>query len=638
MRYFIVAAFFFVNNLVHAQSFSFAQAPGSPITVPTTTGSNRCLLSYDLNSDGKKDLMLGNAYDTEITIFHGTGGGQYTIAPVSPINVGNGPINFLLSDFNNDAIKDLAIAKYLATNQIAVFNGMASGNYTQAAGSPYATGNQPYWIDAADFNLDGNIDIVTCNFSGGTTYVYLGNGASSFSIAAGYPITTSSGPVSSKTGYFNNDNFPDYAVLCKTTNLMRVMLGNGTGSFTAAPGSPFSTSGAPSTFNIKDLNNDGYSDMVVAGNSGSVNVFMGSANGTFTQAPGSPFAVSTDLYEAAIADYDFNGTYDLAVSGASVNNVFLFSGNGNGTFSAATPSVITGFSFPQSITPDDFNNDGRTDLGIVDWVGTNLRIYLNTSTVCPVNASYSYSNTGLGAYNFTSTSTGTVAGTTYSWNYGDATSGSGNPGSHTYTSNGTYTVTLSVNNNFTPTCVQSSSSVITVTNVCNIGGMYTYTNLANGQVQFSTTASGTNSTTTYLWDFGDANGSGSQNPSHIYANGTYTVILVIDNHTNPPCTQTITQVIIVNNSAVSVNELLLMNKVNVYPNPASDKLYIDIEGITPLNTQVIIFSAIGNEVLRYDLRSAKNEIKLDQLSNGFYYYNLRTNSRTIRTGQLILHK
>src|ERR1043165_9887774 len=102
MRYILLLASSILVTSGKAQTFSFTPAPGSPISIPTSTGSNRCVVSSDLNSDGKMDLLTGNPYGANICYFHGTGGGQFTVAPVSPIVVNNGPNWFTLGDFNVD--------------------------------------------------------------------------------------------------------------------------------------------------------------------------------------------------------------------------------------------------------------------------------------------------------------------------------------------------------------------------------------------------------------------------------------------------------------------------------------------------------------------------------------------------------
>jgi PKD repeat protein len=173
---------------------------------------------------------------------------------------------------------------------------------------------------------------------------------------------------------------------------------------------------------------------------------------------------------------------------------------------------------------------------------------------CSLTANFSYTQGSNGAVTFSSTSTGTISGATYSWNYDDASGlGSGAVNTHTYAFNGTYNVTLYVNNNFTVTCVDSVVIPIVVNSYpCLLNASFSYTQGANGLVNFTSTSTGTIPTTTFSWNFGNStNGSGA-NTSKIYTNGTYTVTLFASNTISPSCSSTSTQVITVTTNTCSL--------------------------------------------------------------------------------------
>jgi hypothetical protein len=63
-------------------------------------------------------------------------------------------------------------------------------------------------------------------------------------------------------------------------------------SFTAAPGSPTPVGVNPSRIGVGDFNGDGKLDFAVTNNgSFAVSILLGNGDGTFTEAPGSPVAV-----------------------------------------------------------------------------------------------------------------------------------------------------------------------------------------------------------------------------------------------------------------------------------------------------------------------------------------------------------
>src|SRR6478609_5810235 len=81
---------------------------------------------------------------------------------LSPVNyaVGSAPQAVISADFNNDGIKDLAVANYMS-GTISVLRGNANGTFQAAITS--AAGNGPLSLAAGDFNADGKLDLASAN-------------------------------------------------------------------------------------------------------------------------------------------------------------------------------------------------------------------------------------------------------------------------------------------------------------------------------------------------------------------------------------------------------------------------------------------------------------------------------------------
>jgi PKD repeat protein len=169
---------------------------------------------------------------------------------------------------------------------------------------------------------------------------------------------------------------------------------------------------------------------------------------------------------------------------------------------------------------------------------------------CSLISNFASSQGANGLVNFNNTSTGTVGGTTYLWNFGDATNSTSFSPAHTYTSNGSYTVSLAANNNFTASCASTKTAVVVVNSICNLAANFTYTLGANGLVNFTSTSIGTNSFTNYRWTFGNGivlSGNNMTSTAQTYtANGTYVVTLK-DSTSNPACVSQISQTINIGN-------------------------------------------------------------------------------------------
>lgn len=172
------------------------------------------------------------------------------------------------------------------------------------------------------------------------------------------------------------------------------------------------------------------------------------------------------------------------------------------------------------------------------------------SPTCSLISNFASSQGANGLINFNNTSTGTVGGTTYFWNFGDATNSTSFSPAHSYTSNGTYTVSLAANNNFTASCASTKTAVVVVNSICNLVANFTYTMGANGLVNFISTSIGTNSFTNYRWTFGNGivlSGNNMTSTAQTYtANGMYVVTLK-DSTSNPACVSQISQTINIGN-------------------------------------------------------------------------------------------
>jgi LPXTG-motif cell wall-anchored protein len=240
--------------------------------------------------------------------------------------------------------------------------------FSGASGSPFATGQNPDSVVIADFNGDGKLDLATANQGGGVS-VLLGDGASDphFAEVAGSPFPVAGTPYVVATGDFNGDGKADLAVSGQDAGIVSVLLGDGTGGFAAAPGSPFAVSGWPYALAVADVNGDGKADIATVDyNPSGVSVLLGDGAGGFSKAGNSPFAQDIDLAGLAIGDVNGDGKPDLVATTNFADGMWVFLGDG-----AADPSFTpaSGSPFPAAsdvrsfgVTIGDVNGDGKPDL------------------------------------------------------------------------------------------------------------------------------------------------------------------------------------------------------------------------------------------------------------------------------------
>jgi hypothetical protein len=276
------------------------------------------------------------------------------VAP-SSFHFSRAPGSVAVADFNHDGNQDLVVADDSNAATLTVLLGNGDGSFRTAASFP-----SPFGLVSAlgvgDFNGDGILDIAVGS-SGQRVGILLGNGDGTFRSAGAFSLGGDPGaePQAIVVADFNRDGGQDLVVASAVEGSpepLVELLGNGDGSFK----SPVNLGVSGNVVVAGDLNNDGRPDLVVGG-TGSAVVLPGNGDGTF-QAP-LPFAPRAPL---AVTDVNGDGIPDLIFTTHTGISERL--GNGNGTFQgpvrltlpANTPGTILGVG--------DFNNDGLLDVVI----------------------------------------------------------------------------------------------------------------------------------------------------------------------------------------------------------------------------------------------------------------------------------
>ena len=118
---------------------------------------------------------------------------------------------------------------------------------------------------------------------------------------------------------------------------------------------------APQSVAVGDFNGDGKQDLAVANNySKNVSILLGDGTGNFSAATN--FPVFDQLYSVGVGDFNGDGKQDLATVNWVSDSVAILLGDGTGSFGA--PTDFTVGDTPRSVAVGDFNGDGRQDLAV----------------------------------------------------------------------------------------------------------------------------------------------------------------------------------------------------------------------------------------------------------------------------------
>jgi hypothetical protein len=79
------------------------------------------------------------------------------------------------------------------------------------------------------------------------------------------------------------------------------------------------------------------------------------------------------------------------------------------------------------------------------------------------------------------------------------------------------------------------------------------------------------------------------------------------------------------------------NNVKVFPNPTKDIISISIpENEWEVNTYFIVLNQLGQEIAQTHLNKPESQASLQGLKPGVYHYSIRTESKTLKTGNLLI--
>ncbi len=358
----------------------FDPANGSPFP---TGDRPQDVVVCDIDGDESPDILTANSGSDDVSVWVGDGGGGFRPATASPVGTGIASHLIVCADLTGDGHPDVAVTSHdshdvvilpgdgegglgaaarlrvaasssgephnhgllavdldgdgnidiVTTNQeeqsVSVLLADGGGGFTPAPGSPLPVGRMPYLPAAGDVDGDGRLDLAIPNARDDDVTILLGKADGSFSVAPGSPYSVESRPYFTGLADLNGDSELDLVTSHADTSLLTILIGDGAGGFVSAPESPIDAENRGYKVRFGDVNLDGHIDLITSGGP-RVAVLLGDGQGSFAPAPGSPFATGSGSWGLAVADVDSDGDLDIVTSNSDDDSASVLLGHGSG--------------------------------------------------------------------------------------------------------------------------------------------------------------------------------------------------------------------------------------------------------------------------------------------------------------------
>ncbi len=367
-----------------------------PATYPGPSGV-RSFLLQDIDADGHPDLVIEGNTGT-ISILHGFPDGTFSTTSEGGTNAlspATGAGGHLIS------ITGPASAQRIYTATPAGISLLQSSNLSLTLQGIYNAGPGSSSYVVADFNNDGIPDLALDSPEG--IAILFGNpdGTLQTSLAFSANQPALSGTLGSFTGSGNLD-----ALVTTSATEARLLPGHGDGTFgpptpatpptpsaaitlpSTLPGLPTQPNLTPTSIITADLDNDGNPDIIATFDNPTANhanpdpttpnqiyIWYGSANGTYS-AP-TVITPTRNFSQVTAADMSNDGQLDLVLTDGYL--VAILHNLGNRTF--GTEQHILAGAKISSISTGDLNRDGTTDLVISNGSPVNSDVATGGITV-----------------------------------------------------------------------------------------------------------------------------------------------------------------------------------------------------------------------------------------------------------------
>jgi len=353
--------------------------------------------SIDADIDGKTDLISANGrFAATSSIFENIGledsinlGNRVDIIYNPPFGNISGAYKIAVADFDGDGKEDYSFINNSGLWEFkTLLNTSALNNISFNTQIAVPTSFPGIAITAADFNLDGKVDIAAAGGNGFSAFKNTSiTGSLSFSSGAGFSLNAAPSDITS--GDLNNDSKPDLLVCYSNFHMISVILNASTTAIAFSPNWNLEPGTFEATYSIRmaDIDLDGDNDIILATRN-RISVLRNEFDG-FALGFDAPlvFVAPGEIRSMEVSDIDGDLKPDIILGSFGQMSVLINKSSfTNISFSVAIKYDVGIASTGVSI--GDFNNDGKPDISTANalWPAKTISVFKNKageqSSIC----------------------------------------------------------------------------------------------------------------------------------------------------------------------------------------------------------------------------------------------------------------
>jgi len=345
---------------------------------------------------GIRQSLLLLIISTSFALFSACGGGGEGLVFVDNTNIfqnykalatGSYPEAVAIGDVNNDGRNDVVMTTWYSNdpvNDYKIFVFLQNADGTLAAPVKYSTSaaytSRPSTVAIGDINNDGRNDVVI-GCSGFGIEVFSQNGSGALNAGVLYASADSH---KIKIADLNHDGILDVAGIGWGTNTASVWLQNNGGTLNPAVIYPV-THGGYDDLDVGDVNNDGWTDIVVISGQlyavPNLGVLIQKSDGTFDNPAYYSIGGNVLTYGVAVGDVNGDHLNDVVVTygGNRPNSkIGVFTQNASGTLDPAVS--YASYDIPEPVRIADLTGDGQSEVVVLHGGWLKAGVYFQSTS------------------------------------------------------------------------------------------------------------------------------------------------------------------------------------------------------------------------------------------------------------------